>query len=84
MAASAEPAGIDLRAVRAELPALAHCIYVNTGGLGPAPPAAPAPAVRLVQLIGEYGNDTPAMQQELAGQRRAGTANGTANAAAAR
>jgi selenocysteine lyase/cysteine desulfurase len=60
------PATIDLSTVRAELPALAHCIYLNTGGLGPAPRTATAEAVRLVQLIGEYGNDTPSVQEELA------------------
>jgi L-cysteine/cystine lyase len=65
MAAPAAPRRIDLPAVRAELPALAHCIYLNTGGLGPAPRAATAEAVRLLQLIGEYGNDTPSVQEEL-------------------
>jgi selenocysteine lyase/cysteine desulfurase len=58
-------AGVDLQTVRAELPALAHSIYLNTGGLGPAPRAATAEAARLLHLIGEYGNDTPSVQQEL-------------------
>lgn len=65
MASTTAPPEIDLAAARAELPALAHCIYLNTGGLGPAPRAATAEALRLVQLIGEYGNDTPMVQHEL-------------------
>jgi DDE domain len=72
MAATAAPRRIDLPAVRSELPALAHSIYLNTGGLGPVPRAATAEAVRLVRLIGEYGNDTPSVQEELsAGAARA-------------
>jgi isopenicillin-N epimerase len=77
MATIAAPGQIDLPAVRAELPALAHSIYLNTGGLGPAPRAATTEAVRLVQLIGEYGNDTPSVQEELnAGAARARAALG--------
>ncbi|MBI3970748.1 MAG: aminotransferase class V-fold PLP-dependent enzyme [Chloroflexi bacterium] len=56
---------IDLDAIRAELPALAHSTYLNTGGLGPTPRAATAEALRLYQLIGEYGNDTRVVRREL-------------------
>jgi selenocysteine lyase/cysteine desulfurase len=50
---------------RAELPALAHSIYLNTGGLGPTPRATTAEVLRLFTLIGEHGNDAPAVRREL-------------------
>jgi len=66
---------MDVARLRADLPALSHCIHLNSGGISPTLAPVTEEILECYRLIGERGYGTPELMAELE-QRRVEEARG--------
>ena len=62
---------MDINEIRAQIPALANCVYLNAGGIGPNPRPVSEALISLAQQVSDYGPDGMAFQREEFTQAKA-------------
>ncbi len=60
-----EKAGLDISQLRASIPALADCVYLNTGTFGPSPTSVMAKIRVVLELIEKQGPYSPVVRQSV-------------------